>query len=207
MRSPNSTSAPASIWARPASRAFADEGDEMLAVRVHGLHAGGKGVDQHVDFGDRHGADRADDIGLGHLAGQHAGEIGAVMVPGAEDAEIVARSLAGGAEHEGGFRIVGSHLAGFLFHRVGFADDQLVALFGIFAHGARVVGARNAFREHIFDDPFFGGSLKCCVQAGIPGVLDRGRMDACNLERRSGAGEGCKARHTKCKSRSEQRAA
>ncbi len=128
-------------------------------------------------------ADRADDAGLGHLAGQHAGEIGAVMVPGAEDAEIVARCFAARTQHEGGFRIVGSNLAGFPLDGIGLADDQRVALFGIFAHSARIVSARNAFGEDIVDHAVSEAAcLQRLVQTGIPGIFHRRGMDAGNFE-------------------------
>lgn len=173
----------------------------MLGVGIDGLHARSEGIDQHVDFRNRHGADGADDVRLRHLAGEHAGEIGAVVVPSAENAEVAARFLAARTENEGGLRIVGGDFAGLLFNGIGFADDELCTLLGIFAHCAGIIRARNAFGEDILDHAFGGRILQRLVQDRVPGVLDRGGVDTSNLDRRAGAHGGRQGAHAKHQAR------
>ncbi len=100
------------------------------------------------------------------------------------------------AHQEGHVRVFGGHFAGLGLGAEDFADDQVIALFGIFPHHARIVGVGGVFRIGIGDVATIlcrdGGDM----DAADPLLLDRYGVDARDFQRFGGQsfdrGEGGK---------------
>ena len=164
---------------------------------------------QPVDFGDREAADHSDVTGLGHRAGDDAGQVGRILDIVVEHGEVrICRIVEEGrAQQERGVRIVEHDLAGFLFHPEDLTDDQLYALFGIFAHHARIVGIGGVLGEGVGDLARRLGRFGGDMDAADPLLFDRHGIDAGDTDGllrqktawRDEAGSGCGAARTEQK--------
>ena len=173
----------------------ADEGEFALHVLVDLLGPGIEGVGQAVDFGNGHGGHHADDVGLGHLAGDHARQVGRFVNPVVEHAEIGLGRTDARAEDEGHVRVVAGHPAGDALGAEGVAGDQLVALFGILTHDAGEIGGFDALRIVVDDPQFVLGLEQGHVNLVDPGLLDGGLEDRRHLQRLGRHGRGHDADH------------
>ncbi|MNI59698.1 hypothetical protein D3C73_1148740 [compost metagenome] len=136
---------------------------------------------QAVHFRDGVAANQADLAALAHAAGDHAGQVGGFLDVVVEHREVGLLRLARRPHQEGGLRVVLGHLAGGGFHREGLAHHQLVALLGVLAHDALVVGVGDVFRERVVDLATVARSRQRLVDARHPLLFDRHRIDGGNL--------------------------
>ena len=94
-----------------------DEADRKLYLGIGFFCAHHEGMHQAIDFGDREAAHHANLVGLGHAAGDHAGEIGGLLNVVVKHAEIRRLWLAGAAHEEHGLGEIFGHFARSSFHR------------------------------------------------------------------------------------------
>ena len=188
-RSAKMASTPAAICASAASLALGGSKNEPmkvtlhLTVRIDVLGALAEGVDQTVDLGNVHRRDRTDDVRLGHLAGDHAGQIGRLMNPVVEDREIRLRRSLAGAEDEGHLGEFPGNPPGDVLGRKGVAGDQLIAVAGEFAQHTGIVGRGDVFGPFVFDAHLLLRLEQRHVDLVVPGLFDGRREDRGDLHR------------------------
>ena len=119
-----------------------------------------KALTRRLTSGNAHRRDGADDVRLGHLAGDHAGEIGRLVDPVVEDAEIRLGRPGAGAEQEGDLRELLGGAARLALGGEGVAQHQLVAAAGIFAHDAAEIGGLHLLRPFVLDAELLLGLLQ-----------------------------------------------
>ena len=152
-RSAYITSAPLSIIAKAASLAFGGSNQQLMKVTMNstfGLTSFApamKAFIRRFTSGIGIAADHADLVDLGHAAGDHAGQVGRLLDVVVEDREVGLLRLARAAHQEADLRVVLGHLARGGLDRERFADDQRVALLGVLAHHALVVGVGRRSRR------------------------------------------------------------
>ena len=160
-----------------------DEGDEELDVGIDRQGAFHEGVHQPVDLGNGVAADHADDVRLGGAAGDHAGQVARLVDEVVEDGEVRLGRAEGRSHQEGDVGIVGGDAAGGALDAEGLADDQVVALLGIFAHDALIVGVGDILGIDIVDVAALLGGVERLVDAADPLLLDRDGVDGGDLDR------------------------
>jgi hypothetical protein len=113
----------------------------VLILRVHRLRAEREAVDVADDLGDRHRADDAERVRLGHATGDDAGHVRALVRARVVRAHVVGLLVAGGV-----LELDVLQVGGDLEHRLHVAErraeDQLVAL-----------------ARHVAEDPLGVGGL------------------------------------------------
>ncbi len=147
-----------------------------------------EGVDEDVDLGNRDGADGAEGAGLRHRRGEHAGEIGRLVVPGAEGAGIVAGRAARGAHREASVGIIRRDLPRLGLDRIGFADDELVARLGILRAWRADSRCRSAFGEGVLDHPSLSAARSASCRREFQAFSTGEAMDARDLQLLGGEG-------------------
>ena len=153
-----------------------EEGDLDVDIRVRRLGAGDEGVDDAVHL--RHGvaAHDAEHVRLRHATGDHPGQVGGLMDPVVEDAEVRLRRTAAGAEDEGDVGVIGSHRADRLLVAEGVAEDDVrgVLLGGFAQHALHVAGVADVIGEGVVDAAGVGLGLEGGVDHAVPWLLDLG---------------------------------
>ena len=99
-----------------------------------------------------------------------------------EDGEVLAVGLERIAHKKGNLGIIVRHLARLAADPEGLADDQIDALFGVFAQHPHVIGVGDLLGEDVLD---LAGLLRCHqskVKAGVPFLLNRLSVDAGYLD-------------------------
>jgi hypothetical protein len=136
-------------------------------------------------------------LDFGHRAGDDAGQIGRVLDVVVEHREVrrVVLGQEARAHQIGGFGIVARHLARGILDGEDFADDQVVAGFGIFAHDALIIIVRGVFGEHILDIAARDGGVGGLVDAADPLLFHRHGVDRRDFERPFGARAADETRH------------
>jgi len=129
-----------------------DPDDPHLGLGVDAAHALGEGVDALHHFGNGEGRHIPRDVGLGHLAGDDAVQIAALIEPRIVGAEVLALLVARGME-EGDVGEGRRHLGGLVHVAEGCGEHDPGAILGQLANDALGIGTFG----HIFDE--LGGHL------------------------------------------------
>jgi hypothetical protein len=157
-----------------------------LDLRVHRLRAEREAVDVADDFGDRDRADHADRVGLGHAAGDDAGQVRALVRARVVGAHVLGLLVAGGVFEFHVFQVGGG-----LEHRLhvaeGGAEDQLVALAGHVAKDTFGIGRFGHLLDEAGDDAVAEFLLdrlaRVVVREGPAAITDRADVGERDLQR------------------------
>ena len=100
--------------------------DAHFGVRVDAFDPQGKGVDAADNFWDREGGNVADDVLLGHLAGDDPGQV-AWFIHAAEVGADIVSGLVAGAVHEDDLRVALGNIDGGIHVAEAGGENQVVA--------------------------------------------------------------------------------
>ena len=157
-----------------------------LDLGVAALRAQGKAIDVADHFGNRDRRDHAQRVGLGHLAGDHAGHVGAFIGAAVVGAHVRGRLVASGML-ELDTVVVGSNLEHGLHVAKRGAENQLIALTGEVADhalGVRRLGhVLDKRRDHLVAELCLDGLAAVVVCKGPAAVTDRADVGKGNFER------------------------
>ena len=165
-----------------------------LDVRVHAARPQGERVDALQHLGDREGADVAEHVRLGHLAGDHAVEVAALVEARIVGREVLRRLVAGGVQEGDVGELAGDALDVVHVAEAG-GEHDLAAAGGELADHALGVGALGDVLDVARLDPASERLLELLaalvVLVGPAGVADRADVDKADLRGVGGLrGEG-----------------
>jgi hypothetical protein len=112
----------------------------------------------------------------------HPGQERRLLDPVVEHREVLAGRAEGRAHQEGGTGKVAGDLARRAFDAEDFTDDQIVALLGIFAHHALIVGVGDVLGIDVLDLAAILGGVQRLVDPADPLLLDRHGVDGRDLD-------------------------
>ena len=163
-------------------------------LRVDRTHAQGKRVDTLQHLGDGEGADVAEHVRLGHLAGDHAVEVAALVEARVVGREVLRRLVAGGVQEGDLGELAGDALDVVHVAEAG-GEHDLAAAGGELADHALGVGALgdvlDVARLDLAAERLFHLLAALVVLVGPAGVADRADVDEADLRGVGGLrGEG-----------------